>query len=48
VGEIEGGFYFGAQRSWRTWLMLGSRLAGPDNVSSTYNTRLELGLARTF
>jgi hypothetical protein len=48
VGEVEGGFYFGEKRSWRTWLMLGSRLYGPDNVSSTYNTRVELGLARTF
>jgi hypothetical protein len=48
VGEIEGGFYFGAGRAWRTWLMLGSRLYGPDDVSSTYNTRVELGVARTF
>jgi len=52
VGEIELGSYFGekhgSQRQWRAWLMLGSRLYGPDNVASTYNTRLELGLARTF
>ena len=52
VAEIEAGFYFGeklgAQRAWRTWLMLGARVAGPDDVSSTYNTRVELGLARTF
>lgn len=48
VGEIEGGFYFGEQGRWRTWLMLGSRLYGPDNVSGTYNTQVELGLARTF
>lgn len=48
VGEIEGGHYFGEQRRWRTWLMLGSRIAGPDGVAGTYDTRLELGLARTF
>jgi hypothetical protein len=52
VAEVEAGFYFGekqgAQRAWRTWLMLGGRVAGPDDVSSTYNTRVELGLARTF
>jgi len=52
VGEIELGSYFGEkagpQRPWRAWLMLGARLYGPDDVSSTYNTRLELGLARTF
>jgi hypothetical protein len=52
VAEVEAGFYFGekhgAQRAWRTWLMLGARVAGPDDVSSTYNTRVELGLALTF
>lgn len=52
VAEVEIGFYFGEkhgeQRPWRTWLMAGSRVAGPAGVASTYNTRLELGLARTF
>jgi len=52
VAEIEAGFYFGEkrgeQRAWRTWLMAGSRVAGPPGVASTYNTRLELGVARTF
>jgi hypothetical protein len=53
VAEIEVGFYFGERhgrthQAWRTWLMGGSRVAGPSGVSGTYNTRLELGLARTF
>ena len=52
VAEVETGFYFGEKRgphhAWRTWLMLGSRVAGPAGVSGTYNTRLEVGLARTF
>ena len=53
VAEIEVGFYFGEKHgrthhAWRTWLMGGSRVAGPSGVSGTYNTRLELGLARTF
>jgi hypothetical protein len=46
VGEVEGGLYF--SRHWRTWLMLGGRLWGPDGVGGTYDTRIELGLARTF
>jgi len=53
VAEIQVGFYFGEKqgrthRAWRAWLMGGSRVSGPAGVSGTYNTRLELGLARTF
>ena len=52
VAEVEVGLYFGekqgAQRAWRAWLMLGSRVAGPAGVWGTYSERLELGLARTF
>lgn len=46
VGEIEGGLFFA--RHWRTWLMLGRRLTGPEGIKGTYNTRLEFGLARTY
>ncbi len=46
VGEIEGGLFF--DRHWRTWLMLGRRLSGPEGIKGTYDTRVELGLARTF
>jgi hypothetical protein len=48
VGEIEAGFFFGEKRSWRTWLMLGRRLWGPQGISSTYDDRLEIGVNRTF
>jgi hypothetical protein len=53
VVEIQVGFYFGEKEGrthhpWRTWLMGGGRVSGPSGVSGTYNTRLELGLARTF
>jgi hypothetical protein len=46
VGEIEGGLFFA--RHWRTWLMLGRRLSGPEGIKGTYDTRVELGLARTY
>ena len=46
VGEIEGGLFFGA--GWRTWLMLGHRLWGPDNIKGTYSTRVEMGITRPF
>ena len=46
VGEIEGGLFFA--RHWRTWLMLGRRLSGPEGIKGTYDTRIELGLARTY
>ncbi len=46
VGEIEGGLLFA--RHWRTWLMLGHRLWGPDGIPGTYNKRVELGLSRRF
>jgi hypothetical protein len=46
VGEVEGGGFFA--QHWRSWLMLGRRLWGPDGIGGTYDTRLELGLARTF
>jgi hypothetical protein len=45
VAEIEGGVSF--QHGWRTLLMLGWRLWGED-VPSTYGTRVELTLGRTF
>lgn len=46
VGEFEGGLLFA--KHWRTWLMLGRRLTGPEGIKGTYDTRLELGLARTY
>jgi hypothetical protein len=46
VGEIEGGLFFA--RHWRTWLMLGRRLSGPEGIKGTYDTRVEMGLARTY
>jgi hypothetical protein len=48
VGEIEGGLYFGEKRGWRAWLMVGTRLWGPAGIASTYDDRVELGVARTF
>jgi len=46
VGEIEGGILFA--RRWRTWLMFGHRLWGPDGIPGTYENRVEIGVARTF
>jgi len=46
VGEVEAGLFFA--RHWRTWVMLGHRLTGPEGIKGTYDTRVELGLARTF
>ena len=46
VGEIEGGLFFA--QHWRTWLMLGRRISGPEGIKGTYDTRVEMGLARTF
>lgn len=46
VGEIEGGLLFA--RHWRTWLMIGHRLSGPEGIKGTYDTRIEMGLARTY
>lgn len=46
VGELEGGTLFA--RHWRTWLMFGRRLWGPDGIAATYDDRVELGVARTF
>lgn len=46
VGEIEGGILFA--RYWRTWLMLGHRLWGPDGIPGTYENRVEIGVARRF
>jgi hypothetical protein len=44
--EYETGWFFA--KDWRTWLMLGARVWGPDNIASTYATRVELGVSRTF
>lgn len=46
VGELEGGMFFA--RSWRTWLMLGRRLSGPDGVPGTYDKRVEFNVAHMF
>jgi hypothetical protein len=46
VGEIEGGILFA--RYWRTWLMLGHRLWGPDGIPGTYEDRVEIGISRRF
>jgi len=53
VVEVTVGFYFGEREGrthhpWRVWVMGGGRVSGPEGVSGTYNTRLELGVARTF
>jgi hypothetical protein len=45
VVELEGGVSF--QHGWRALLMLGARLWG-EGVPSTYGTRVELTLGRTF
>ena len=46
VGEVEVGMFFA--RDWRTWLMLGHRLWGPSSIPSTYESRVEIGVSRTF
>jgi hypothetical protein len=46
VAEVEGGMFFA--RDWRAWLMFGRRIWGPSEIASTYDTRVELGAARTF
>jgi hypothetical protein len=46
VGEVEGGLNF-AQR-WRSTLMLGHRLWGPQGIGGTYDDRIELTVAREF
>jgi hypothetical protein len=46
VGELEGGILFA--RHWRTWLMFGRRLWGPEGIPTTYADRVEIGVARTF
>jgi hypothetical protein len=45
VAELEGGVSF--EHGWRVLLMLGARLWG-EGVPSTYGTRVELTLGRTF
>jgi hypothetical protein len=44
--ELEAGWFF--RRSWKTWLMVGARVWGRDDIASTYNTRLELGISRIY
>jgi hypothetical protein len=46
VSEVEGGVTFA--RGWRTWLMLGRRIWGPEGVPATYDTRVELNVAWTY
>lgn len=46
VAEIEGGLLFA--QHWRTWLMFGRRVWGPEDIQYTYDTRVELGLSRNF
>jgi len=46
VAEVEGGVFFA--RDWRAWIMFGRRVWGPSGIASTYDTRVELGAARTF
>jgi hypothetical protein len=46
VGEIEGGITLA--RYWRTWLMLGHRLWGPEGIPGTYNDRVAIGISRRF
>ena len=46
VGEVEAGLF--SARHWRTWLMLGRRLSGPERIKGTYATPVEMGLARTY
>jgi hypothetical protein len=44
--EFETGWFFA--RDWKTWIMAGGRVWGPDNIASTYATRVELGISRTY
>ena len=44
--EFETGWFFAA--GWRTWIMAGARLWGPETIASTYGTRVELGISRTY
>jgi len=44
--EFETGWFFAP--AWKTWLMVGGRVWGADNVASTYETRVELGISRTY
>ena len=44
--EYETGWFFAP--GWKTWLMLGARVWGADDIASTYNTRVELGISRTY
>lgn len=46
VAEIEGGVFFA--RYWRAWLMVGRRAWGPSGIQSTYGTKVEMGVARTY
>ncbi|HEX6690008.1 MAG TPA: hypothetical protein VF110_02570 [Burkholderiales bacterium] len=46
VAEVEGGVFFG--RLWRAWLMLGTRVWGPDTINGTYKDKVEIGINRTF
>jgi hypothetical protein len=46
VAEVEGGRFFAG--NWRAWLMLGERVWGPAGVQTTYSSRIEVGVARTF
>ncbi len=45
VAEMEIGMLMA---NWRTWLMAGRRAWGPSGIQATYDTRVELGLARTY
>jgi len=46
VAEIEGGRIF--SREWRAWLMTGRQVWGTAEIASTYDTRIGLGVVRTF
>jgi hypothetical protein len=46
VAEVEGGMFFA--QHWRTWLLFGRRVWGPENIQGTYDTRVELGLSKNF
>ena len=46
VAEVEAGRFFAG--NWRAWLMLGEQVWGPAGLQTTYGTRIELGVARTF
>jgi hypothetical protein len=46
VGEIEGGVDFA--QHWRSTLMFGRRLWGPQGIGGTYDDRVELTVSRLF